>query len=149
MTDKERQEFIDKVKGKKIKWHSWEKKYFVPDGNFLGNSFCGVTYHKDGSVDSREWFMNEGFGDYVRGSCWEFVDATDCVEVTEVPMTQIEGGIPFIDMSFELDRDGNMRKIINTKPGECGCGHLVTTGSLGDVNQHPKYCPYRKQMESR
>ena len=39
MTEQEVKEFINHVKGKKIRWTGWSKDdYFIPDGHYFLNS---------------------------------------------------------------------------------------------------------------
>lgn len=51
MNEKEIQEFIDKVKGKKIKWYNWkENQYIIPTGEIAAKYYNMTTFkaYKDG-----------------------------------------------------------------------------------------------------
>jgi len=81
MTEQEAREFVDKVKGKKIRASIWEAgSYFIPDGNisdqFHDIAFFGTLYCSDGLVGYTTMGIGKGFEDY-GGSCWSFYNEED------------------------------------------------------------------------
>ena len=73
MTEKEAQDFIDKVKGKKIRWTGWSKSdYVIPDGTFSFGYFGSIRL--DGSYRSG-LMISCGFKTPIYGlNRWEFYE---------------------------------------------------------------------------
>jgi hypothetical protein len=83
------EEFFKRVRGKKIKWSSWDWGYFIPrelwrDGQMVGDSYTDPTRPKE----SRQMVYEicNGFGPTDSGRCWILLD-----EETEHVVTQTDG----------------------------------------------------------
>lgn len=64
LTDQEKQAFVNKVKGKKIKLNTWDDCYFIPNGEWTGSVFFGdlflgnVLLERDTTFEIRAGFIN-------------------------------------------------------------------------------------------
>lgn len=87
MTKNEIKEFVEKVRGEKIKGNnpSWNDHYFIPNGGFSGKSsghveFYGTLYFRENdSVIEKDYanYVNEGLTVSKDGRCWIFLDFKD------------------------------------------------------------------------
>jgi hypothetical protein len=82
MTDQEIQEFIDAVKGKKIRWSDWPvNMYFIPNGNFSFKRFYGYDYINNTiSPYGGGWYIKNGFNTTEKQDCWQFIDPQDKID---------------------------------------------------------------------
>lgn len=89
MTEQEIQDFLKKVKDKKIRWCTWRKaKYFIPNGiyEYKLKTFYGISYTE---VDSYEdWFhLANGFNDDGAGKFWSFYEPLESIKSIELKCT--------------------------------------------------------------
>ncbi len=89
MTDQEKQEFFEQVKGKKIRTNSWERFetmkrcYFIPEEiEIIAGLMSGKFYMDDNAVPFSAVFWN-GFKKDDFGHYWEFYDKVD-INIDEI-----------------------------------------------------------------
>lgn len=77
MTDQEKQEFIDKVKGKKIRasWYT-DGRFVIPNGEWKDDTFFADMFDHEGEKYYEKYPLpfNAGFKPSRLGRYWEFVE---------------------------------------------------------------------------
>ena len=71
MTQEEREDFFQQIKGKKIRWSSWKdlSKYFVAEK--LGvYDMSGTNFYEHSAEESAIWGIARGFQEQLTGSRW-------------------------------------------------------------------------------
>ena len=83
MTQEEREDFFQQIKGKKIYWSSWgevgsqhgEIDYFIPETR-TEDIIKGVTYYLDGfPYPKNKWNIMEGFDPIIGNTHWLFYES--------------------------------------------------------------------------
>ena len=75
LTDQEKLDFINQVKGKKLTWTRWIRgDYFIPNGSY--DKQVTMFYGADQDGDYTSFLIGEGFQDY-HGHCWKLYDSEE------------------------------------------------------------------------
>lgn len=103
MTDQEKKDFIEQVKGKKIRWNVWAKKeYFVPDGAYIDMVFLGIQYSENGTMVPAKWHFFSGFKPNNMKHYWEFYEEDPEKQKKETEPSLVEKQSESIDY-FEVE----------------------------------------------